>query len=406
MGSDAYRLRHKDRRRATLRDRKVTEAKLNNAVIHSTAETVSSRKKETAKKLHALQPTFLQLEGDYLALKFENPSQHVIIQTQSSISQAQTKSVLDADDNDTHASILVGKMAYTRNDGINDIDDADYAGHGSSQSDMPWRCRQTRPHMLSHSFPMTTIPINLIDTLKHSNEALNAAWPSATVPQVSNRGVFSVRHIACWWKVGSKLEPFMNRGYTGTSRKASDVKLRGSSVPNDWVTPPAGVDPDIYVFLKRNMRLWKLVDSLVRTHYPRIFEVLEKIQLPLGCTRVAGVFTGLAINNLVTTSIHRDSGDWPFGVCVVVSFGNAKGGHLALREEIRSVSADGQSTFFTGVILPGETGSITIFRSALVRHFNVQCWNGVRNSIVLFTDNGLLNYAPNSWMKSITMAMT
>lgn len=388
----AYRQRHNTRNRARLESQKAKDAKHNCNAIYSTtnAETFFVRRREQAKKLHSMTPSEEEIMEQYLVLTFDNPKQHTILRTREIITKTMVDLVLDkGDDSNKDISLFKSCMIYGNT-------------HGEVASDSTTDLAIGRSQMISHSFPMGTVPVQLMETLRLSNQNLNDAWPSAAVPQSSNRGVFSVRHIACWWKVGRKTEPFMNCGYLGTSRNAADRQLQGSSVPNGWIMP-TNVDPDVAVFLRRNAELWRFLQSLVRTHYPTIYNILDRLILPPGCTKVAGIFTGLAINNHVKTSIHRDSGDWPLGLCVVVSFGDAKGGQLAFKEEIETTGADGKRLTYSGVILPGLTGSVTMFRSALVRHFNLSYTEGSRHSIVLFTDNNLLNYEPNKWISSVTL---
>lgn len=368
-------------RRESMRLQKKLDAEATSKVLQSTTfpEPFFARKRELSAKLHAMTPTLAELNEKYYVLAFEHKNQHIVLQTSPRSFSTHIEQMLEGnDDNAITASVLDGPIICTNNSSV----------HVKTE---------TRKYMVAHSFPMCTIPTALIEILQKSNDILNLAWPSATIPQQGTRGLFSVRHLACWWKVGRNKLPYMSSGYLGTSRNAADRQLRGQSVPDGFIVPD-NVDPDVEVFLRSNERLWGLIDSLVKTHYPEEFNVLTRLALPQGCVRVAGIFTGLAINNHVKTYIHRDSGDWPLGICVVVSFGNAKGGQLALREEV--IVAVEHNKIYDGVILPGSTGSITIFRSALVRHFNVDYSDGQRHSIVLFTDNALMRYQSN---KSISL---
>lgn len=353
------------------------------------ADSVFTRKEQKSSTLQRLKPSEKDIRNGYLQMELDNNEQHIILRTLRVMSTEDIEQILCSGDDNNVSTLVVGSVI---------IDACD------STAVLPLKSSAAiAAHMLVHSFPQSTIPKHLLDVLSLSNDNLNLAWPSMlTQIKRGSRGLFPSRHFCCWWKVGRFKAPFMSADYRGTSRTAFDLKLRGSSAA-EAILQPSDVDPDVYRFLLANKGLWKLIDSLVETHYPEVSNVLKSLALPEGCSRVAGMFTCLALNNDAMTTLHRDSGDWAFGLCVVVSFGSAKGGELVICEEAELQVDDGSIHGFKGIILPGQTGSIVMFRSALVRHFNMPFTHGKRNSLVLFTDKTLLCYEPNKWAKHLDL---
>jgi hypothetical protein len=92
--------------------------------------------------------------------------------------------------------------------------------------------------------------------------------------------------------------------------------------------------------------------------------------LPLGYTPPGIIFTGFVVNVGVATDAHIDA-DIPFGVCVLIVFGNFEGGSLCLYE--------------AGLVFDLKPGSILIFPSARLTHFNLH-FSGKRGSAVLHVD--------------------
>lgn len=94
-------------------------------------------------------------------------------------------------------------------------------------------------------------------------------------------------------------------------------------------------------------------------------------QLPLNEQSAAYPFSGLVLNIGVSTQGHRDSKDKR--ICVVMPFGDWKGGELCL--------------FEAGIVLKLHPGDVVIFRSCDITHFNLT-FEGLRASLVLHTDKG------------------
>lgn len=410
-------------RRAALLARKRDEMLTNTLQIDATVDTEDfyARKQENRAFLAPKTPGSKALDTDYYRFVFKHDNQHCVLRTKATITEEAVESILSGADDDVCASALGDSIIFDDDDvfasslggSVHWNDDLVFLaqiGANLRKSDRiceesPKRAR-VESHMLAHVLPMNTLPKDVIDTLERSNSLLDVAWPSRVSTKSGEkkgkdkRGDFPVRHIACWFKASRHDKPWMNVDFVGSSRKHIDKDLAGLLVPSR-IDVPVGVDADIEYFLRTNDRLWKLIDSLVKNYYPKVYDVLQRLELPEGCVRVAGIFCGLALNTDVRTQCHRDSSDWPFGVCVVVSYGDATGGELALQEQVE-VQVDGQKKTFSGVILPGLTGSITIFRSALVRHFNVP-YTGKRNSIVLFTDNRLMLYGNNQQFRGLRL---
>lgn len=94
---------------------------------------------------------------------------------------------------------------------------------------------------------------------------------------------------------------------------------------------------------------------------------LPLLQVPLGMP-----FAGFALNLNVATQAHRDRRD--ACVCVVIPFGNFKGGQLCLYEP--------------GLVFDLQLGNAIVFESRKITHFNLG-FEGVRHSLVLHTDDSL-----------------
>eukprot|EP01117_Protostelium_nocturnum_P007784 TRINITY_DN2785_c0_g1_i2.p1 TRINITY_DN2785_c0_g1~~TRINITY_DN2785_c0_g1_i2.p1 ORF type:complete len:167 (+),score=32.60 TRINITY_DN2785_c0_g1_i2:286-786(+) len=118
-----------------------------------------------------------------------------------------------------------------------------------------------------------------------------------------------------------------------------------------------------------------------KEEYPEIYKDLEGIQVPEGCSKLAGVFPGFAINESVSTKCHRDFGDYPDGLCAVISFGEFTGGDLCFLEP--------------QMIFPFPAGQIIFFRSVLLNHWNLD-FVGQRHSLVFFTCNNLYKWNKKS----------
>jgi hypothetical protein len=91
--------------------------------------------------------------------------------------------------------------------------------------------------------------------------------------------------------------------------------------------------------------------------------------LPLNEAPTAYPFPGFVLNIQVMTDGHLDSGDNT--ICVVVPFGDWKGGELVLYE--------------LGLVLDMSPGDILVFPSDKITHFNLN-FRGIRCSVVMHSD--------------------
>jgi hypothetical protein len=112
---------------------------------------------------------------------------------------------------------------------------------------------------------------------------------------------------------------------------------------------------------------------LIQLQYqlPDIYEELSlycKI-LPFNANSPAYPFSGVVINLSVSTSAHRDANDKR--ICVVVPFGDWKGGEICLYE--------------LGLVMQLNPGDILVFPSCDITHFNLH-FSGLRGSLVLHSD--------------------
>ncbi len=93
-------------------------------------------------------------------------------------------------------------------------------------------------------------------------------------------------------------------------------------------------------------------------------------------------FSGFVLNFRACSSAHQDTGD--LLLCVVIPFGEFKGGELCL--------------FEPGLVIRLQTWDAFIFKSGHVTHFNLH-YSGLRRSLVLHTDKEAANYPDdfNEW---------
>jgi len=62
-------------------------------------------------------------------------------------------------------------------------------------------------------------------------------------------------------------------------------------------------------FQNANGDLFQLVQDLIKTYYPDIWEIYSQIRVPAGCYKFAGLFATVAINKMVQTKVYKDLGD-------------------------------------------------------------------------------------------------
>lgn len=222
--------------------------------------------------------------------------------------------------------------------------------------------QDSKKRVLVHLFPQATIPSNQLTTLETSFQEYDTNVSFPKYDYTHRRGNYEVWILGCWSKSGRFLQPYMTAHY------------RGPDSGKDYKQP----DNPHYIaakrFQKANRNLFQLVEDLIRNNYPDIWEIYSRIKVPSGCYKFAGLFAAVAINKLVQTKIHKDRGDMKYGICVIICWGKFKGGKLVFTE--------------LGACVPFPAGSIIIFRSAIISHYNMPV-DGERYCMVLMTDKNL-----------------
>ena len=222
--------------------------------------------------------------------------------------------------------------------------------------------RDSKQRALVHLFPLSTIPQQLLETLATSFQKYDNSVSFPNNNYTQKRGDYEVRILGCWFKSRRFLQPYMTSHYRGP----------GSGIHYKRV------DNLHYIaakkFQKANLNLFQLVESLIQQHYPDIWEIYSEISVPAGCNKFAGLFAAVVINKMVRTKIHKDLGDIKGGICVIICWGDFEGGELVFTE-------------ITSVV-PFPAGSIIMFRSAILSHYNLPV-TGNRYSMVFTTDKNL-----------------
>ena len=222
--------------------------------------------------------------------------------------------------------------------------------------------QDSKKRPLVHLFPLATIPSNLIETLATSFEEYDNSVIFPNYNYTHKRGDYQVRILGCWFKSGRFLQPYMTAHYRGPH---SGIHYKRSDNPH-------------YIAAKRlqkaNRNLFQLVEDLIKHNYPVIWEIYSQIKVPAGCHKFAGLFAAVAINKLVQTKVHKDLGDIKWGICVIICWGKFQGGELVFTE-LRAC-------------VPFPAGSIIMFRSAIISHYNMPV-DGERYSMVFMTDKNL-----------------
>ncbi|KAJ3096379.1 hypothetical protein HDU96_000785 [Phlyctochytrium bullatum] len=101
------------------------------------------------------------------------------------------------------------------------------------------------------------------------------------------------------------------------------------------------------------------------------------LKRPFGLSVPGSVFGGMAINHDIASTLHKDSDDLPHGICAVIPVGNFRGGQLRLIEAAAEIKLRAAEPAF--------------FRSNMLTHGNEMA-NGIRGSIILFTDAGMYRW--------------
>jgi len=124
----------------------------------------------------------------------------------------------------------------------------------------------------------------------------------------------------------------------------------------------------------------KIVCDLIRKHLPDVHDKLRVFCeiLPLNHRPATYPFPGFVLNIQVCTDGHVDEKDDT--ICVVIPFGDCKGGELVLHE--------------VGLVLELKEGDILIFPSYRITHFNLH-FTGVRCSVVMHSDRDVKSWNTN-----------
>jgi len=226
--------------------------------------------------------------------------------------------------------------------------------------------RDSRQRALVHLFPLSTIPKELLETLTTSFQEYDNSLTFSNNNYTQKRGDYEVRILGCWFKSGRFLQPYMTSHYRGP-----DSGVHYKRLDNPYYMAAKK-------FQKANRNLFQLVENLIQQHYPDIWEIYSNIRVPPGCNKFAGLFAAVVINKLVRTKIHKDLGDIKCGICVIICWGDFEGGELVFTELMSCV--------------PFPAGSIIMFRSAIISHYNLPV-TGNRYSMVFTTDKNLFKWS-------------
>jgi hypothetical protein len=124
----------------------------------------------------------------------------------------------------------------------------------------------------------------------------------------------------------------------------------------------------------------KIVCEVLRKHLPSSFDQLRVFCeiLPLSHHPTTYPFPGYVLNIQACTEAHIDANDTE--VCIIVPFGQYKGGELVLYE--------------AGLVLELKEGDILVFPSHRLTHFNLH-FTGIRGSVVMHSDKEVKSWNAN-----------
>ena len=226
--------------------------------------------------------------------------------------------------------------------------------------------RDSGQRVLVHLFPPQTISSALIQTLATSLQEYENSVSFPNYDYTHTRGDYQVHILGCWFKTGRFLQPYMTAHYRGPH---SGIHYKRLDNPYYMAAKK---------FQRANRTLFQVVKDLIRQHHPDIWEVYRNIKVPPGCNKFAGLFAAVVINKLVQTKVYKDLGYIKGGICIVICWGNFTGGELVFTELISCI--------------PFPAGSIIMFRSAVLSHYNLSVL-GDRYSIVFTTDKNLYKWS-------------
>jgi hypothetical protein len=142
-------------------------------------------------------------------------------------------------------------------------------------------------------------------------------------------------------------------------------------------------------FVKATKYLWDEASAFMRDICPGQFRELRRARLPPGMRRLAGVWTGFAVNRgseeiPVETTPHRDYKSVFYGKSCLYPFGNFEGGAIILWE--------------LRMILELKAGDLFLFEDHLLTHSN-EAVKGERHSLVAFMHQRVLDKHNNEFGK-------
>jgi len=213
---------------------------------------------------------------------------------------------------------------------------------------------------------LDTIPAYLIQTLASAFQEYDNSVSFPKYDYTHKREDYQSHILGCWFNSGRFLRPYMTAHYRGPHSGIHYKQLNNQH----YVTARQ--------FQRENHGLFQLIQDLIRQHYPDIWEIYSKIKVPPGCNKFAGLCAAVVINKLAQTKVHEDLGDIKGGICIVICWGNFQGGELVFTELTSCV--------------PFPAGSIIMFRSAIISHYNHQVL-GDRYSMVFTTNKNLSKWS-------------
>jgi hypothetical protein len=170
--------------------------------------------------------------------------------------------------------------------------------------------------------------------------------------------------------------------------------LQNVSFYTGWTAYNPKGDPPVYSgdvkadpeqaqrFVDATESLWEEASEFMRDICPGQFRELARAKLPAGMTRLAGVWTGFAVNGSseevpIQTEPHRDYKSVFFSESCLCPFGNFRGDAVILWE-LRAV-------------LELEAGDLFVFEDHLLTHSNEKAI-GERHSLVAFMHQSVLDW--------------
>ena len=125
-----------------------------------------------------------------------------------------------------------------------------------------------------------------------------------------------------------------------------------------------------------------------KTHLDRLWEVHPELSLPLFPRSIMPT-AAFNLGRRVTTKIHVDSMNCPFGWCIVTALGDfdsSQGGHLILWE--------------LGLVLEFPFGACICLPSAIIAHSNIPtCEGDSRMSFTQYCSGEIFRYIENGFRK-------